>query len=614
MLRMKHGPVAAALLVTLIVASATISAGPAPLDFTPHGTQPGLATPIDESQNCSFCHGASTISDADFTAHTTWSGSLMAHATRDPLFWAALDVAERDAPGVGDWCLRCHAPGGWTAGRVRKTGTATVVNGTNGCLLTGDHDDASEQDYGGLGCHFCHRLVETGPAGQTAPQRDSGNFWLDDAAMCGDDGGPCRYGPYAYTSDDPLTPPHAARYSRFLDGSGSCGTCHDVTSPLVGGAPMRTLIAGGVDTGRAFPAERTFTEWKQSRYGEAMLIDSYEAEGARLPPSPARVDCQDCHMRGSTSVDAYACRLENIGSRRGNLPVHEFVGGGSWVLRVLKRLYGGPSQLDRESAFDRTIAWTEELLTQRSATVAVTLTPWAGPGNALAADVRVTNRAGHKLPTGYSEGRRMWLHVVARDATNAVVFESGTWSAATGTLASDAQLKVYEILQGEWDAGTSTCRTTDAGGRAVFHFVRNDCIAKDNRIPPEGFRLRSSADPTGVEIRPVGHVYPETSPGSGVLVHFDVTRYTMPIAANATPPLTVTATLRYQTASREYIEFLRDEAVANSQLSENAMCGRSSTVGPANLSRGQFVYDLWNDPQNGRSPPVTLGTANATTP
>ena len=37
-------------------------------------------------------------------------------------------------------------------------------------------------------------------------------------------------------------------------------------------------------------------------------------------------------------------------------------------------------------------------------------------GDEVVATVRVTNKSGHKLPTGYPEGRRMWLEVAVVDA------------------------------------------------------------------------------------------------------------------------------------------------------------------------------------------------------
>ncbi len=580
-------------------------------NFTPYGTQPGLTFQVDPPSFCQTCHGGFTADEAAFMPHSSWSGSLMSNATRDPLFWAALDVAERDIPGSGDWCLRCHTPSGWLEGHVRKDGQGGLVNGTNGCLLEGNHaaNDGEENDYSGVTCLMCHRMTPKGSLGEVAPQFGSGNFFIDDNASCDGNFGPCRYGPYNYTPNDPLEAPHNAKYSKFTASSAICGTCHDVSSPEVGGQPLQTLIlANGVDTGRAFPAERTYAEWSRSRFGDTLFIDSFEFEGTPPVASRGNVDCQDCHMRNAASPNARACQNNAEGSRRNQLPVHEFVGGGVWPLRVLKSLYGGA--LGRDDAFDRTIAWSLELLQQRTATLDVGLEPWAGGASPVTARVRVTNLGGHKLPTGYSEGRRMWLHVVARDSAGTLVFESGAWNPATGVLASDPQLKIYETLQGVWNG--TTCRTTDAQGRKEFHFVLNNCIAKDNRIPPEGFRPATPADPQGLEVRPVGYSYPETSPGSGILVNYDTTAYTF-TAPGAVAPITVTATLEYQTSSKDYIEFLRNEAVENSQPTENAMCNRNFTVGPANKSRGQFVYDLWNDPLLGKSAPIHVGTDSGST-
>jgi len=589
----------------------------AAIDFSPHGTQPNLFYPLDEPQACAGCHGASSVPDASAMPHATWSGSLMSHATRDPLFWAALDVAERDVPGVGDWCLRCHTPAGWLGGRVSKTGVlGGTVNGTNGCLLSGrfTDGDSANDDYSGVTCHQCHRMTKLGPAAQTAP-KGSGNFWLTDSAGCGS--GPCRFGPYNYPIDSPLEPPHGWRYSAFTTSGEHCGTCHDVSSPITdGGTAARTLIVpnntpAGRDTGLPFPAERTFSEWRQSSFGDAFTVDSFEREGTTTPKRVQVTDCQDCHMRNSAAPSARACLQNPYGSRTGDLSVHEFVGGGAWPLRMIKGLYGTLLGSERVAAIDQTIAWSQELLSLRTATLDVTLMSWTPGAGDLQASVRVTNLAGHKLPTGYPEGRRMWLLVEASDANGAPIFSSGGWNPATGDLAIDPQLKIYETLQGIWNSASSSCKTTDALGREAFHFVLNNCIAKDNRIPPLGFNPIHGADPEGLEMRPVAYNYAETAPGSGILVNFDVTQYAIPVPNGTPTPISVRATLQYQSSSKDYIAFLRNEAVENAQPSENAMCGRSWTQGPANQSRGQFVFDLWNNAEYGRSAPLLVALDSA---
>jgi hypothetical protein len=150
----------AAVLCAAVVASA--------LDFTPHATQPGLDAALQSVSTCVDCHRSLDPAAAGFMPHSTWGGSMMANALRDPLFWAALDVANRDAasigkPGVGDYCLRCHTPRGWLGGRVVKDGFggSPGSGGESGCQLYGDYakKDYKANDYAGVDCHFCHRLM-----------------------------------------------------------------------------------------------------------------------------------------------------------------------------------------------------------------------------------------------------------------------------------------------------------------------------------------------------------------------------------------------------------------------------------------------------------------------
>jgi hypothetical protein len=248
---------------------------------------------------------------------------------------------------------------------------------------------------------------------------------------------------------------------------------------------------------------------------------------------------------------------------------------------------------------------------QAAAQVAITpgayTPPTAGTAGTLALSVRVTNLSGHKLPTGYSEGRRMWLDVQVRDAANALVAESGAYDAASGVLTADPQARIYEVLQGIWN-GTA-CAVADGADRALFHFVLNDCIAKDNRIPPLGFS--GGAD---LETQPVLANY-----GSGArLNNYDDAPYSFALPAGTSLPVSVSATLYYQTASKPYVEFLRDEAIANSFAAENTLCtgapDRPFNVGPQARTRGEYIYQLWNnaasDPSQhgyGKSAPDVAG-------
>lgn len=638
-------PVVQAAAISWMGVAQQLSLASASTDFTPHGTQPGLQSPLLTAGDCGGCHAGSVSQGTlAFRPFSTWSGSMMANATRDPLFFAALDIANHDVAGSGDFCLRCHTSRGWYGGHVVKSGVPGAANdptqGAAGCLLYGVYDEPDDlgSDFSGVDCHYCHRLMPQGPSGQPA-MIGNGNAWVDDAPCTNPDsqqnGGPCRRGPYNYASIS-VSPPHEWAFSPYHTQSAVCATCHDVTSPdtkayvadgifadgFERAQALRTLkLDDGSDTGLAFPLERTFSEWQQSQYAQA-----------------PQTTCQACHMPSSEAPNASACALSGYPNRSGDLPVHAFVGGNTWVPSIIKGEYddtsavpGAYGGLGRADSFDQSIAWARDLL-GNAATVDASIQGYTPPTvsvpGTMEVGVRVTNLSGHKLPTGYGEGRRMWIDLQVHDANGVLVFESGAYDAAAGVLALDAQARVYEVRQGIYDATAGRCAIVDSGGGAMFHFVTNDCIAKDNRIPPLGFRPATAADPHGYELRPVGATYAETTPGSGVLVNFDNAAYAVTLPAGSVGPFTANARLYYQTASRDYITFLRDQAVTNAFPDENAMCGpgdanrpRPFVVGPQDRTRGEYVYQLWDNaptdsaqPGYGKSPPELMQVGTVTTP
>ncbi|MCA9638938.1 MAG: hypothetical protein KC420_23080, partial [Myxococcales bacterium] len=103
------------------------------------GTQPGeLRHRFSDPTTCHNCHRG-----FDGSAGDTWTGSMMANAARDPIFLAALTIANQDVPGSGDLCLRCHTPRGWLEGRADPP----------------DGSRLNQIDWqSGVDCDFCHRL------------------------------------------------------------------------------------------------------------------------------------------------------------------------------------------------------------------------------------------------------------------------------------------------------------------------------------------------------------------------------------------------------------------------------------------------------------------------
>jgi hypothetical protein len=177
---------------------------------------------------------------------------------------------------------------------------------------------------------------------------------------------------------------------------------------------------------------------------------------------------------------------------------------------------------------------------------------------------RITNQTGHKLPTGYGEGRRMWINVKFY-AGNALLQEHGHYDALTATLTTN-DTKVYEMLQGP-DADMALL--TGLPEEHSFHFVLNNKVYKDNRIPPRGFA--NAAFEAG-QAQPVGATYADGQ-------YWDDTSFPIPAGAGY-----AVVSVYHQTTTKEYIEFLRDENTTD--------------------SKGDIAYDEWY--YAGKSRPILM--------
>lgn len=232
-----------------------------------------------------------------------------------------------------------------------------------------------------------------------------------------------------------------------------------------------------------------------------------------------------------------AGKASNVGGspNRSDLALHDLTGGNAFEPDLLAAMWPGevdPAEL--AAAKQRAVDMLE---------LAATL---EGTPEDFGLTVRVTNETGHRLPSGYPEGRRVWLHVRAVDATGAAVFESGRWDPGTGELPEDPQLKVYETHPG-LSPGLAAALGMPAG--PSFHFVLSDTVYSDNRIPPRGF---TNAAYEEIQSPPVGHVYADGQ-------YWDDTPYFLPQTAE-----TAHVALLYQTTTKEYVEFLRDANTTNS--------------------------------------------------
>ncbi|HET9951622.1 MAG TPA: FlgD immunoglobulin-like domain containing protein [Candidatus Eisenbacteria bacterium] len=517
-------------------------------DFTLPGTQPFGGGTFDTSGVCVTCHSAYL---GGSQPGRNFQGSMMAQAGRDPIFFACVTVAEQDAPGAGDLCLRCHMAFGWMRGRSQPTDGSQMIS----------------SDRDGVACDLCHRMTDPIYKAGVSPLEDltvlnlltpshtptnysNGQFVVDSSSR--------KRGPFADT-----VAPHPVLASAFHKTGEFCGTCHDVSNPGFNRVSGADYAPGPLDTAPTsllsediLPLERTYSEWKHSAFPAGVYAPDFAGNKADGIVST----CQDCHMPDALGT---GCN-DPAAPTRPDLPLHDLTGGNYWMPGVVASLY--PNETDAVALADG--AARAEITLQKAATLGVTC---AAAGDSFQATVTVTNRTGHKLPTGYPEGRRMWLEVIARDANGNEVYHSGAYDPATGVLASDPDPVVYEIELGISPALASAIGMDD--GKS-FHFALNDSVYKDNRIPPAGFTNAAFATFGGA---PVDHHVAGTRYADGQ--NWDAPVFALPPTARI-----VTAKLYYQTTSKDYVEFLRNENTTN--------------------GTGQLMYDAWAG--NGRAAPVLM--------
>jgi hypothetical protein len=226
-------------------------------------------------------------------------------------------------------------------------------------------------------------------------------------------GRPLKLGPYK----DAVSPFHDTAYSKLHTQSELCGDCHNVTHPF-----------------NRLPIERTYTEWRDS---------TYAGEG---------IQCQDCHMKPVMG------KASPLGKYRDKVFQHYFVGGNALVPQLLG------SDLH---------AFLAEGLLRSAARIDIDPSPLtAGRSNVLR--VRVTNiGAGHKLPTGFPEGREMWLDLRVIDGNGVQIYRLGA------------------VRNGETEKGTRSFKVVlgDKDGQVVkTNILTADRVLYDTRIEPRGYR------------------------------------------------------------------------------------------------------------------------------
>ncbi len=367
------------------------------------------------SASCASCHT---------TIYNQWADSNHGMQMDNPYYRQHENyAADVEGEEFRTLCRGCHAP-------------QMVINGDKGPLKAlGDVYDkqgnalmAAYQESGavsevGTGCVFCHRITKAenagGNADLTVNLKDRDGYIFERANR-----GLTQW--LAESQINAAPEHHKASYSNkdLYNSSLYCATCHNEFT-----------------SGPGANINDNFGEWQASRYNN--------------PANPAEnKSCIDCHM--TADVVDFTHRVgglsTNDGPMKSDIRVHNFTGGNYYFTGMRNEEH---AKLSKD-------------MLKASLKLEVTKL-----GSQLKASITNVN-SGHAMPGGAR--RQVWLEVIATDANNKVVFESGVMK--EGYIPADARKFIKS--------------GADKHGIPVGQrFWRIDKIAKDTRIQADETRIET---------------------------------------------------------------------------------------------------------------------------
>jgi hypothetical protein len=519
---------------------------PEPLDTVvaePKGARPASSPGFVTSDQCTGCHSgltaaglgptmvltSSTSPTINVSPYGEWRWTPMGLAGRDPVFYSQLDSElaylektkmQDKQQGVINTCTQCHNAMGKRTFEAEHPGEdykmAFVFD-------TDPHSPASRIGglaRDGISCEVCHRMQ--------APKDPSLPYFLENQIN----------GVFNVTPHDELHGPFKddeittfpmlqgvnvkPKYDAYIQSPQMCGTCHTILLPVLD-SPHK---------GEQAVEQATYPEWLNSDYR-----NEYGSVGA-TPKT-----CQECHMpsgyeNAKTKVNVTQIKGKiaivqdetypeaehlaspsdvNVRYRETGFRRHELLGTNGFLLQMfLKPMndagnnetlgvrlsdYMSGLTSDLQAASDNVVQQAQNI------TATVAITDWKVEDNNLIAEVTVTNKAGHRFPSGVGF-RRAFLDFEATangkpffssGATNAKgqitnfagevlpteSFKNGAYQHHFNQehpITSSDQVQIYEEL------------VKDVKGEFTTSFTRRDHEEKDNRLLPAGWTMDGPED------------------------------------------------------------------------------------------------------------------------
>jgi len=516
---------------------------PEPLDTAladPAGTVVNPAAGFVTSSQCTGCHSgltgaglgptmvltASNSPTINVSPYGEWRWTPMGLAGRDPVFYSQIDSElaylkdQKKQQDVINICTQCHNAMG------KRTFAAEHPNEDYKMAFVNDTDPHSEGfaigglARDGISCEVCHRMQ--------APKDPSLPYFLDhqingvfNVTPPGELHGPFKDNEittYPMSQGINVKP----QYNVYIQSPQMCGTCHTILLPVLDSPKPGTNSV----------EQATYPEW---------LNSDFRNEYGSVGPTPK--SCQDCHMPGgyanaktgvnvaqvtdkiaSVQDGTYAAAEHlatpddlNVRYRETGFVRHELLGLNGFLLQMFLKPVNqdlnnevlGVRLSDYMSGLNTDLQAASDNVVQQAQTITATveITKWEVQGSKLIVEVTVTNKAGHRFPSGVGFRRAFLDMEVTMDGKT--VFSSGATN-ATGQITDMAGnvLPTESFQNGQYQPHFSQSRpitsseqvqiyeelTQDVNHQFTTEFTRRDYEIKDNRLLPVGWSLHGPKD------------------------------------------------------------------------------------------------------------------------
>jgi hypothetical protein len=608
------------------------------------------------SDQCMGCHSGGTYGNVmlytgtkqpdgstpvmNVSPYGEWRWSPMGLAGRDPIFYAQLDseiafiksffkndpakVAEK-IKAINNTCFKCHGVMGKR--RLDDDHGGPDKGNFEREMVYATYDTANNKQsyiYGalardGVSCMACHRIVEDRiPFSDFLKTRITGNFTTGNPAEL--------FGPFEDKEivTDPMNNSLAIKpkHDPYIKSSRMCGNCHTINLPLMDNPDA--------DPNKPHLEQVTYLEWLNSGYQNEVGTNSRAQT------------CQNCHMptkysnsKGTLSIpliqqpiafiedDQYpqtGNRLPDekirVRFRKEGFARHQFQGLNVTLLEIFRQFMSpyksnganilanpilGVRQNDYMSGLDDLTTAIDAFVQQsQNSTAEVSVSPATISNQKLIADVKVTNKTGHRFPSGVGFRRAFLEFRVVDNDTGKTVWCSGCTNELGVIMngAGDQRLpsELFDVYKDGskpanhdypagcnnkyipgtnpqyyqphffWDPQKNTGSAITRQDQVQIYeelnlniqcamttsFLRRDFQLKDNRLLPFGWTSTGPLNADKTPYIPADYLHetfpvkvggdPAYADGSGT----SIVRYEIPLNGFSAKNLTITATLNYQ--------------------------------------------------------------------